>query len=206
MKNAFIVVIVAMAVALSGCVTFKSLKGERVATINKVCIQSELTGNPEFVKLGTTAFGNRTSEVQGAQVFQKIEADFRGEVQSRGYEIVEDCRLSDVIIRLEKRRSYNHPSEKGVSGAGFFVHTLLGINPGIQAQSFIRVEIIDTRTRDVLATAGIPREAISKVRRNVDTWDEFTDEEKATLLKILEESLEGVAKQALDGMGFVRKR
>lgn len=194
--------LLAAIILMTGCTTMSPLSLEEKSQIKTVHIDNQLGNQLNYVKLGTTIFGNKESDFSDDGLLNNLVASIQEELKTRGYAVSDSLKDSDISLSLIKGLTYNYPSRRGVDGAGFFVHIVLGINHGVQAQARIIVRLDDPGTGKTRYVEIIDRIKITTVKTNANEWNDFSESDKKELITQLSEQLSGVATEALDKIGL----
>ena len=187
---------------LSGCATISPLTQEEKAKIHSLSISSNLGKELQYVQLGTTVFQNHSDRIPGEALLSGVSAGTQKAIESRGYAIVNEERLSDYILVIEGDITNNYPSGQGVKTAGFFVHSAFGLNPGIQAQARIFFQLKDPKTGQIRASASVDRLQFTPVKKAPAKWAELTEEERHLLIEALTAQLLTLPEEGVKKLGL----
>jgi len=202
MKTFINIPILATLVLMTSCATLAPLSTEERDEIETVYIVNNLGSQLHYVKIGTTVFGNKESHIENEDLLSNLYDSVKAELEARGYEFRDSLDTSDIGLSVNKGTTYNYPSGRGVHGAGFFVHIVLGINHGIQVESEIVFKLIDPETGNERYSKSIEKFKMTKIKKNANEWEDFSEAEKKDLLAELEEQLKNVAAEAIDKIGL----
>lgn len=204
-KLSIFILTLSFSIFLSGCLTFRPLTAEELANIRSVYVEDKLPEKIHYLRLGTTVFNNKNSYNDDRSLQDELLQSVKLALIDNGYEVTESKENADITLVLDHGITYNYPSDTGVLGMGFFVHSFLGINHGVQPQSRIVFRVF-LKDSDKQKTAKVvDKSSLSTIKRNVVTWDEFTEEEQTELMQILRTHIPSTVEEGLRGIGLTKK-
>lgn len=168
---------------IAGCVTTKPLSDEQRGRIKTIAIVNKLPP-VSYQKFGTTIFNNTDRSQIETDIIEKGEAFLIMELENRGYKIVDNIEEADAQLELDP---VTPSSTSGLPGLGVFVHTMFGINPGVQSQLSICFRLRDSSSRKQMVYHCPYIPGHSDIKKSHNSWDEYDDDEKSILLSRLEE-------------------
>lgn len=184
----------------TGCVQMQPLTPEEQAQVRRVHLKYDFGDRIEYVKIGTTVFNNKRSETDGEAIMARFKETLAAKLEQRGYVLVDTLAEADVGVVVQSQMTYNYPSEIGVEGAGFFVHIMFGINPGILAETGYTFRLMRSETGDQRHAQFIQINKKTDVNTNAGTWYEFSAEERDQMLGVLEQALAETADAGFDAI------
>lgn len=187
---------------LSGCATMSPLTQQEKARIRTIGLSSSLGNELKYVRLGTTVFQNHNDSVPDDELLSGLVDGVRKGLLSRGYTVVEADAVADYVLLVEGGTTYNYPSGRGVNGAGFFVHSVLGMNPGIEAQALIFFRLKDPKTGKVRSSVSVNRMRLTPIKKAPPKWSELTEEDQRALIEALTEELDTVPEEGVRKLGL----
>src|ERR1035441_9989651 len=118
------------ALLYSGCATSPLTQVEK-SKIKSISVLSNIGNELSYTTIGTTVFQNHEDTVPAAELVSELVTQIEKTISARGYTVLKSNESSDCILVIECFHSEKLPDGQFCKSVGFSVHTIFGLNPGV---------------------------------------------------------------------------
>jgi hypothetical protein len=190
--------------SVGGCAETMMTPAERVK-IHTLCLSPRMGNKLTYLRKGTTVFQTYEESLDDNGMLAWVAKATGDLLRSAGYAVVEQGQACDYDLVITPVMSYAKDGMGAVKGAGFYVRSYLSITAGIEVHSFFVFDLVRPGTSEIRFHGRLYypiRQSNIGAFKNVP-WNELSPDERARLMKMLQDQLWTVPGHGVRGLGLM---